>query len=415
MDNSLFRIEALKERKEKLYGSVLLMQPTAFHFITPVLVLIILCTLILLFQSTYSRRETVNGYLVPSKGLFKIYVPTSGILSRTHITEGSKVKKGQILFTISTSKINKDGVDRESLLLVELSQQEKEIRRKMEQEMELFLSQKTFYKKQSLALHNQLTQLDSSIQLLDEQLNIKSSKLKKHQSLFQSGYVSKSQLTDVENAYIESQLALQSSQQRKIELESLRTEMEEKERQLPLEWESYQSDLNRQLSDISQKIVEISGRRTFSIKAPVSGTLTALQASEGQALTPNALVVAILPEGSELHAELFLPTRAVGFAQEGQQVLLRYEAFPYQQYGLYNGSLSNIAKVILTPNELPIPVSLQEPVYRVKVKLDKQTVSAYGKELSLQAGMLLEADIILDERSLIEWLLEPIYGLRGRL
>jgi len=47
--------------------------------------------------------------------------------------------------------------------------------------------------------------------------------------------------------------------------------------------------------------------------------------------------------------------------------------------------------------------------------LDEQTVSAYGKALPLQAGMLLDADIIVDSRTLVEWILDPLYSLQGVL
>ena len=62
-----------------------------------------------------------------------------------------------------------------------------------------------------------------------------------------------------------------------------------------------------------------------------------------------------------------------------------------------------------------MPVALQEPVYRVQVALDQQEIRAYGTTVPLQSGMLLNADIVLEQRSLLSWLLEPILSLKGRL
>ncbi len=56
-----------------------------------------------------------------------------------------------------------------------------------------------------------------------------------------------------------------------------------------------------------------------------------------------------------------------------------------------------------------------ERVYRVTVAIDHQTIEAYGKAVPLQAGMTLTADIILEKRSLIQWLLDPLLSLRGRV
>jgi membrane fusion protein len=52
-----------------------------------------------------------------------------------------------------------------------------------------------------------------------------------------------------------------------------------------------------------------------------------------------------------------------------------------------------------------------EPLYRVLVELDQQTVSAYGRAEPLKPGMTVDADILLDQRRLIEWVLEPLYGV----
>lgn len=112
---------------------------------------------------------------------------------------------------------------------------------------------------------------------------------------------------------------------------------------------------------------------------------------------------------------MFLPSRAIGFVEKNQKVLIRYDAFPYQRYGLYGGRIVQIAETVINPNEISIQLPIQEPVYRIKVELDKQTVNAYNKEMPLQTGMSVAAEIILEERSLGQWLLEPIYSLRGKL
>jgi membrane fusion protein len=59
--------------------------------------------------------------------------------------------------------------------------------------------------------------------------------------------------------------------------------------------------------------------------------------------------------------------------------------------------------------------SANEPLYRITVNLASQTVNAYGKPQSLQAGMLLDADVLQDTRRLYEWVLEPLYSLTGKL
>jgi len=251
--------------------------------------------------------------------------------------------------------------------------------------------------------------------LQSEQLALAVEKVRNFESLVEQGHIPKTQLRDRQQLKLDSQVRVQNSKRQQIQLQNQLGKLTQQKTLLPLEWQSRKSDLVSNLSDIEQRIIEISGRREYAIKAPISGRLAALQISEGQTLNTQSPLVAILPEGTELLAELFLPTRAAGFIAVDQNVLLRYGAFPYQHYGLHKGKVFSVAQVILTPSELPIPVALNEPVYRVKVRLENQNVAAFGKKVPLQAGMLLDADIVLEKRTLGQWLFEPVYGLRGKL
>lgn len=55
------------------------------------------------------------------------------------------------------------------------------------------------------------------------------------------------------------------------------------------------------------------------------------------------------------------------------------------------------------------------PLYRVQVKLDRQFVLAYGKDEPVKPGMALQADVLMDRRSLLEWVFEPLYGMAHHL
>ena len=54
-------------------------------------------------------------------------------------------------------------------------------------------------------------------------------------------------------------------------------------------------------------------------------------------------------------------------------------------------------------------------MYRVDVKLDRQGVELTGQEYALRPGMLVNADLLLERRTLLEWIFEPVLQLKGRL
>ena len=132
-----------------------------------------------------------------------------------------------------------------------------------------------------------------------------------------------------------------------------------------------------------------------------------------QAIQPAASVQDIFC--SNLQADLYLPTRSIGFLETGHSVNINYEAFPYQKFGAYSGKISQVAMSVIMPGEPVSGLTFQEPVYKAIAALENQHVQAYGKEIPLRSGMTLSADVVLDKRSLFEWLLEPVYSLRGKI
>jgi membrane fusion protein len=118
---------------------------------------------------------------------------------------------------------------------------------------------------------------------------------------------------------------------------------------------------------------------------------------------------------------LFSPSRAIGFVRPGQRVLLRYQAFPYQKFGQYEGTVVYVSRSAISPGELSQQLAgltslygANVPVYRITVSLAHQAVTAYGQPIPLQPGMELEASVVIESRRLIEWVFDPLFTLTGK-
>jgi membrane fusion protein len=123
----------------------------------------------------------------------------------------------------------------------------------------------------------------------------------------------------------------------------------------------------------------------------------------------------VLPAGSGLEAQLLVPTRAVGFVQAGNPVVLRYEAFPFQRFGQYRGTVERVSRTVWSAGEKVGQVTVREPVYRVDVRLDAQYVVSGDQKLALRPGMSVNADILQEKRRVWEWVFEPILSLKQRM
>lgn len=177
------------------------------------------------------------------------------------------------------------------------------------------------------------------------------------------------------------------------------------------------------LQDLEQKLVQLNVSRSHVIKAPADGTVSNLVAVVGDRVTVDKPLGSIVPAGDELQAVLYVQNKDIGFVEMGQKILLRYDAFPYQNYGMYEATVNQIDESMLSPKELDLPLTLDpkvpyvtnEPFCRVIATLKRQTIMAHGKEQHLHAGTTFTGDIVGDRRKIWQWILEPIYTLRGSL
>lgn len=187
--------------------------------------------------------------------------------------------------------------------------------------------------------------------------------------------------------------------------------------QLPLDTAAKANQLRGQLAQIDAQLAENEAEGGTVIRAPRAGAISTLLVKPGQSVTSGQPVLSILPQGSKLEAQLLVPSNAIGFVHDGTAVVLRYQAYPYQKFGQQYGKVVQVSRSALSPAEaaLVLGQTVTTPLYRVLVELDRQTINAYGKAEALKPGMALNADLLLDRRSLWQWVFEPLYGLRQQL
>ena len=418
MTERLFRQEAIEHQRHRLHGDVLLLPKFSHTLITGVLLLWIVAIAVWLATSVYARKETALGWLEPPTGVIRIYPEDSGIIESILVNEGDYVTEHQPLVIINGDRTLASGDNLETQLLDEYEAQRKLLNEQLIRTESIFESRIRDTHQRITAAQSELQMISQQSSILKQRYDLIKKQVERQTLLREQGHIS---LLEFDSA-ITQELTIKSDVQglnraqvaQKNLIEQLQTELST----LPDEHENQVDQLRERLSNIAQQIAQLSGQRSHVIKAPKAGTVNNLQAIEGQLsqLGANIPLMTIIPSESNLTAQLLVPVRAAGFVEPNQTINIRYDAFPYQKFGIYHGEIQTVSKTLLLPNELlNAPISIQEPVYRVTATLGDTAVSAYGKEFPLRPGMTISADIQLSERSLIQWLLEPIYSLQGRL
>ncbi|UTP71641.1 HlyD family efflux transporter periplasmic adaptor subunit [Alteromonas sp. LMIT006] len=414
-DKALFRINAIKGQSSRLDGEVLIARPVSSYVLFSSLVIIILVAIVFLVNAQFHRKEAVMGYLSPSEGTSKILAPSSGVVSQLLVNNGEFVQAGEPLALVTTAQQTSDGLSVNEAL-VNATREQLDLMTNRMSHAEIAFEQERDVLQEAMK-HSDRTRAYTAtqIQLANERLVIQQARLDRLAGLQLQGAVTQNDVdTQSEQVIVLNQ---QIAELKVIEQQASNqlAELEARLASLPIEHQQSIALLESEKSRLSQQLLSHQASGEWLITAPTTGKVTNIGLSVGDSVRQQQYVMTVLPESDSLCAILLVPSRAYGFVTEGQNTKIRFDAFPYQRFGLFDGEVIKTSDYIVMPGEIDMPVAINKPVYKVEVAMASQSISAYGQSVPLQPGMTISADIVLEERSLLSWLFEPIISLKGRV
>lgn len=422
---SLFRHEVISARSHHWLGSVRLAQSISLWLGTSIAVMLAISLIAYSILGSYTRKAHINGILATSGGDANITANKAGEVTEIRVKEGQRVHRGDILMIIDTDRTT-SVVGGGSESVAALVAQQIRMRRlaldgeRSEQKNQVLVNKQAI-RGRLIQLQNELEKLDGEISLQRQRRELAKANLARYEKLAAANFISVAQLQTQQDGLLDQDVRLTSIERVRIGLLREKSGLASEERQADRELAVALAKLDTERAALNQEAVENESQRTTVITAPLTGTVSAITIGVGQWVATNQVLAAIQPHDRPLVAELYAPSRSAGFVTPGQKVLLRYAAYPYQKFGLQSGEVKEISASALVPSDLPSAIHAllgrrgNEGFFRVTVALDSQTISTYGKKRPLKTGMSLEADIIEDKRSIIEWMLEPVFAASKRL
>jgi len=409
---SFFRSEAIEASKRRIGAPV---RPVGLASWVLTLFMVTLITCVALFVSfvKFARVESISGSLEPVAGAARIVAPRSALVTVVHVVEGQEVAAQTPLFTLGSDAVVKggaplgqilDGVSKtQALTLTEQVEATRAAHRRQAEELRARAS----------GLSQRIARLADDLELARQRLALSEATLASYENLRQRGYASEiryrsQQATVLDDRRIVSSIA--------GEIESARTALAENAAttsRLEAETRRTLAGLDNSIAALEERRATTSAQMAVMVTAPKAGRVT-LQAREGSSISEGDALAVILPPGAKLKAQLWAPSRAAGFMKTGDEVRLRYDAFPYERFGAAHGRIVAVASAPTNPRDIPFAMEATEALYRVDVELDEQVVRAYGRDWPLAVGSRTTADVILESRSLLSWVLEPIRAVQNR-
>ena len=413
-DSSLFRTEAIEARNERLQGEVILAQPVRATVLTVLVVAIVALAAAWIVLGSYTRSEVARGILVTDAPSAKVLATRPGQIAELLVRDGDLVATGQKLATIRVEQPDENGASATAESLAALDAQ-----RGLVEQQAVLAGRRAAADRARLSatidgLRRQRVDLSEQVALQEQAAASARQLFDAITPVMERGFVSRVE-------YERRRQAMLAAQQQLAQLRQQSNALAAEERRSAAELARVDADAGTEIASaqsstqtISQQRAQALSQRAYVIAAPIAGRVTALQASKGRTVDGSGPLMVVVPEGSAVHAEIYAPTRAIGFAKPGQEVRLLYDAFPYQRFGSFSGRVTRVSRTVLDPREIAAPLKIEEPVYRIEVALDRQSVEAFGERLALQPGMTLSANLILARRSFLDWLLQPLNAVLRR-
>lgn len=420
MERPLFRPEAVHPSSRAHAGEIVLIRPLTLSFLTGVAAIIAVAFVSFFVLGSYTKRSTTSGQLVPDLGIIKVVAPQIGTVAEKNVVEGQTVTRGEVLYVITSEHRSSAFGETQALMSERTRARIRNLQQQIENTRSLSLSDIKMARDVLAGLQKERQSVAQAVADIRTRMELTEQKQQRYEQLRSKGYVSQDQYLDVKFEALDQKSRLDSLERDLISLDRQIREQDASVSMLPEKYSTQVAEYELAIDEAAEVLAESEGRRRWVVVAPESGTVTAVMGEPGQSVDASRPMLSIIPQGAQLRAHLYAPSNTVGFVQVGDAVHLRFRAYPYQKFGHYSGTVASVSRVSLSTTELTGDDTIKsliasgEPVYRIIVELRSQEVLAYGKKLPLQAGMLVDADIMQETRRLYEWILEPLTTLTGK-
>ncbi|MBB8665943.1 HlyD family type I secretion periplasmic adaptor subunit [Escherichia coli] len=391
--------------------------------------------ILMLLISIFYKVEIVAvapGQLILS-GRSKIIQPLeTSRVNKVYVRNGEKAQKGQLLISLTAIGAEAENAQNESVLAQSrLDEQRLEALLKATESnvpptmavsagpdaeranrlmQEQFTAWATSREQQQAIIRQKNAEqaaIKSRIVKLEQQKHIAEVKLSDIRALYKKQAISKHQLLDQENQYVEIT----------NELEVLRNQIKEASEtvaqannEYKLLKQTFRRDLMEQLTKTRDTIRQVTHeldknrerRDALQITSPVDGVVQQLATfTEGGVVTTAQTLMVIVPEHDHLDARIKISNKDIGFVSPGQSVVIKVEAFPYTRHGYLHGVVRTVSREVVEDNQKGL-------YFEGDVTLTDSTIMVQGKQVTLTSGMSITAEIITGYRRVIDFILSPI-------
>ncbi len=415
-------VEKIDRRQPKHLSKSVLLEETGSTWIIRASLMFFCFTLVLfLVWSTVTRLDEVaiaQGTMIPSSQVRKIQHSLGGVVERILIEDGMFVEDGQTVIWLNSSEytarldvkeIQRKALDaRKKRLGFYVSQIEKNIKdfniKKISlttYHRKILRSLRNFEKIESKILSSQIEQLKNNLGVLaaqEEKLVAQRASLEKELAA-RNILVLKGEADKVSLLNLRRQRKNVVNELSQIPLKCYKLFVDNQKNSL-----SEISKIDNELAQINKLITNLKENlHNARIKVPVSGIVHNLTVqTKGEVIPAGKTIFEIVPIGKKLIAEIKISPKDIGHTSVDQKAVLKFTAYDISTYGALDGTIVRISPTTFLDGR-------GVPYYKGMIKLNKGYLGDNPNTNLILPGMTLEADIRTGSKTVLQYLLKPIY------
>lgn len=385
---------------------------------------------------------TAPGRIVVSEGSKVVQPLESGVVHAIHVKEGDLVQQGQVLLELDDTDSKADDQSVDLQLQTALGEQRlaQQLLQAMqgqglvsaaaltpEQEPRLHVQwQDIQSKRQQLEAMQQTRQAQllaaqAALQKLQASIPLIKSREADYQALAKEGFVHQHAIQDLTRQRIEAELELRRLEAEATQFSRSVQEAVQAKAAWAAETQRALTDRFKEASDSAARLQqekEKSGYRESRMRltAPVTGIVQQMATLHtGSVVTPAQTLMVLVPQRTNIRAEVLIANKDIGFVREGDQARIKLDAFNFTKYGTLDATVIDVSADAVMPGEsssiatLPIAAQLAQPaMFSARLRLHQTHIDVQGRLVQLMPGMTIAAEIKTGRRSVLDYLLSPI-------
>ena len=162
-----------------------------------------------------------------------------------------------------------------------------------------------------------------------------------------------------------------------------------------------ESQIAQTLSQVTSLKLQLNQR---IVRSPIDGIIFELPVSKpGEVLQPGQRIAQIAPKNTGVVLKASMPIQDSGFLKVGMPVKVKFDAYPYQEYGIVEGKVAWVS-----PDSKVQPTAQgNSESFELEITLDQQYVENGEKRVTLNPGQTADAEVIIRQRRIIDFVLDP--------